>query len=91
MLLLHVLRPALPPALTVIALQFGFLLGGAVVTESVFARQGLGKLAIEAILWRDLPVVQGVVVFGALAYTLINLAADLVQAWLNPRLQEELA
>jgi ABC-type dipeptide/oligopeptide/nickel transport system permease component len=77
--------------LTVIALQIGFLLGGAVVTESVFARQGLGKLAIEAIEWRDLPVVQGVVVFGALAYTLVNLVADLVQAWLNPRLREELA
>jgi peptide/nickel transport system permease protein len=90
-LLLHVLRPALPPALTVIALQIGFLLGGAVITESVFARQGLGKLAIEAIKWRDLPVVQGVVVFGALSYTLVNLASDLVQAWLNPRLREELA
>jgi ABC-type dipeptide/oligopeptide/nickel transport system permease component len=89
-LLLHVLRPALPMAFTVIALQFGFLLGGAVVTESVFARQGLGKLAVEAIVWRDLPVVRGVVVFGALAYTLVNLAADLVQAWLNPRLREEL-
>lgn len=90
-LLLHVLRPALAPALTVIALQLGFLLGGAVVTESVFARQGLGKLAVEAIVWRDLPVVQGVVVFGALVYTLVNLAADLIQAWLNPRLQEGLA
>jgi peptide/nickel transport system permease protein len=89
--LVHVLRPALAPAITVVALQLGFLLGGAVVTESVFARQGLGRLAIEAILWRDLPVVRGVVVFGALAYILTNLAADLMQIWLDPRLREALA
>jgi peptide/nickel transport system permease protein len=90
-LLVHVLRPALPTALTIVALQFGFLLGGAVITESVFARQGLGKLAVEAIVWRDMPVVRGVIVFGALVYVLINLAADLAQAWLIPRLREELA
>jgi peptide/nickel transport system permease protein len=90
-LFLHVLRPALPVALTVVALQFGFLLGGAVITESVFARQGLGKLIVEAIEWRDLPVVRGVVVFGALSYTLVNLAADVLQAWLNPRMREDLA
>ena len=89
-LFVHVLRSALAPALTVTALQFGFLLGGAVVTESVFARRGLGKLAVEAITWRDLPVVRGVVVFGALAYVLVNLAADIAQAWLDPRLREEL-
>jgi ABC-type dipeptide/oligopeptide/nickel transport system permease component len=89
--LVHVLRPALPTALTIVALQFGFLLGGAVITESVFARRGLGKLAVEAIIWRDLPVVRGVIVFGALAYVLVNLAADLAQAWLAPRLREELA
>jgi ABC-type dipeptide/oligopeptide/nickel transport system permease component len=89
--LVHVLRPALPTALTIVALQFGFLLSGAVITESVFARQGLGKLAVEAIVWRDLPVVRGVIVFGALAYVLVNLAADLAQAWLTPRLREELA
>jgi len=85
----HVLRAALAPALTVVALQFGFLLGGAVVTESVFARAGLGKLAVQAILWRDLPVVRGVVVFAALAYVLVNLVADLAQVWLEPRLREE--
>jgi len=90
-LFVHVLRSALAPALTVLALQFGFLLGGAVVTESVFARRGLGKLAVEAIVWRDLPVVRGVVVFGALAYVVVNLASDLAQAWLDPRLREELA
>ena len=90
-LCVHVLRAALAPALTVVALQLGFLLGGAVVTESVFARRGLGKLAVEAIVWRDLPVVRGVVVCGAIAYVLANLAADLAQAWLDPRLREGLA
>jgi ABC-type dipeptide/oligopeptide/nickel transport system permease component len=90
-LLVHVLRPALAPALTVVALQFGFLLGGAVVTESVFARQGLGRLAIEAIMWRDLPVVRGVVILGAVVYVTVNLLADLFQVWLDPRLQDELA
>lgn len=85
----HVLRAALAPALTVVALQFGFLLGGAVVTESVFARAGLGKLAVQAILWRDLPVVRGIVVFAALVYVFVNLIADLAQVWLDPRLREE--
>ncbi|RME73702.1 MAG: ABC transporter permease [Chloroflexi bacterium] len=89
-LLSHVLRPAMAPALTVIALQFGFLLGGAVVTESVFARQGLGRLAVEAILWRDLPVVRGVVLLSAAVYVLVNLLADLLQVWLNPRLRDTL-
>lgn len=86
----HVLPAAVGPALTVAALQFGFLLGGAVITESVFARRGLGRLAVEAIVWRDLPVVRGVVLVGALAYVLVNLAADLAQARLDPRLREDL-
>jgi peptide/nickel transport system permease protein len=87
-IIVHVLRSALPSTLTVIALQFGFLLGGAVVTESVFSRRGLGKLAIEAISWQDLPVVRGVVVCGALAYVLVNFLADVAQAWLDPRIRE---
>ncbi|MCS7178074.1 MAG: ABC transporter permease [Anaerolineae bacterium] len=87
-LLVHVLRPALGPAVAVVALQLGFLLSGAVVTESVFARQGLGRLAVQAILWRDLPVVRGVVLVGALAYLLTGLLADLIQVWLDPRLRQ---
>jgi peptide/nickel transport system permease protein len=87
--LVHVLRPALAPALTVVALQAGFLLGGAVVTETVFARRGLGTLALEAIVWRDMPVVRAVVVCGALAYVLVNLLADLARMWLDPRLRDE--
>ncbi|MEE8392404.1 MAG: ABC transporter permease [Anaerolineae bacterium] len=89
-ILVHVLRSALAPALVVVSLQFGFLLGGAVLTESVFTRRGLGKLAVEAVVWRDLPVVRGVVVLGVLTYVLVNLAADLAQAWLDPRLREEM-
>jgi len=84
-LFLHVMRPALSTVPTIVALQVGFLLGGAVITESVFTRQGLGQLAVEAIRWRDLPVVRGVVVFSAAAYVAVNLAADLAELWLDPR------
>ncbi|RLC99206.1 MAG: glutathione ABC transporter permease GsiC [Chloroflexi bacterium] len=90
-LIVHVLRLALPPTLTVVALQLGFLLSGAVVTESVFSRRGLGKLAVEAIVWRDLPVIRGVVLFGAVAYVLVNLTVDVIQIWLDPRLQDGLS
>ena len=89
-LLLHVLRPALGPAVAVAGLQFGFLLSGAVVTESVFARRGLGRLALEAILTKDIPVVRGIVLVSAVAYILVNLIADLILTWLDPRLQAEI-
>ena len=84
----HVWPMALPPVLAVIALQFGFLLGGAAVTEAVFARQGLGRLVVEAVLSQDLPVVQGVVLLSATAYSLVNLAADALQWLLDPRVRE---
>jgi peptide/nickel transport system permease protein len=84
----HIARVALPDVLTMLALQIGFLLGGTVITESVFARRGLGRVAVEAVLSQDLPVVQGVVLLAALVYTLANLAADLSQLWLDPRLRE---
>ncbi len=87
-LVVHVLRVALGPAVAVTALQFGFLLGGAVVTESVFARRGLGRLLLGAIVSRDMPVVRGVVLVGALSYVLVNLLGDAVQAWLDPRLRD---
>jgi len=89
-LFVHVLRNALGPALAVTALQFGFMLSGAVVTESVFARSGLGKLVVQAIVWRDLPVVRGVMLVAALAFVLTSLAADLARGWLDPRLREGL-
>lgn len=85
----HVLRNALGPALAVTALQFGFLLSGAVVTESVFARRGLGSLTVQAIIWQDLPVVRGMMVVGALAFVATSLAADVARAWADPRLREQ--
>jgi peptide/nickel transport system permease protein/oligopeptide transport system permease protein len=81
----HAIPIMLPPVLAMIALQFGFLLGGAAVTEAMFVRQGLGRLAVEAILAQDMPVVQGVVLLGAVTYTIVNLLADLAQWLLDPR------
>ncbi len=84
-LLHHVARNAVVPVLTVAGLQLGFLLGGTVVTETLFNRPGLGKLLVDAILWRDLPLVQGVALVVALTYVLANLAVDLAAGWLDPR------
>jgi peptide/nickel transport system permease protein len=84
----HVWPAALPPVLAVMALQFGFLLGGAAVTEAVFARQGLGRLVVEAVLSQDLPVVQGIVLLSAAVYSLVNLAADALQWLIDPRVRE---
>jgi ABC-type dipeptide/oligopeptide/nickel transport system permease component len=84
-LLRHAGRNALIPLLTISGLQLSFLLGGTVVTETLFSRPGLGRLLVDAILWRDLPVVQGVALVTAGFYVLINLAVDLVAGWLNPQ------
>ncbi len=87
MLFRHALRNALIPVVTVAGLQFGFLLGGTVVTETVFARQGLGRVAVEAIIYKDLPVVQGIVLFVAVIYMLVNLIVDICYAFLDPRIR----
>ncbi len=84
-ILRHVLRASLLPAVTVIALQAGFLLGGVVITESLFVRPGIGRVLLNATLQQDYPVVQGVVVLGAVVYTLLNAAADLCYRLLDPR------
>jgi peptide/nickel transport system permease protein len=89
LLLRHVLKNALIPVVTIVGLQFGGLLGGSVIIENVFARQGMGRLAVEAILTRDIPVVQGVVLVSGIAYALINLLVDLVCAALDPRIRYE--
>jgi ABC-type dipeptide/oligopeptide/nickel transport system permease component len=86
-LIRHGLQVGLLPAINVVALQSGYLLGGAVVTESVFARQGLGRLLVSAVLRKDLPIVQGVVLLSALAYSMLNLLADLTHAWFDPRVR----
>jgi peptide/nickel transport system permease protein len=86
-LLRHVLRAVLPPAITVIALQAGVLLSGTVITESLFLRAGIGKLLMERVLLQDYPVVQGVVILSAAAYTLLNIGANVLYVWLDPRLR----
>lgn len=86
-ILRHALRNALIPVVTIVGLQFGGLLSGAVIIETVFARRGIGRLAAEAVLRRDFPMVQGTILFAALAYVLINLIIDLSYAWLDPRIK----
>ena len=82
----HGLKNALIPIVTVIGLQFGWLLGGAVLTETVFAWPGVGRLLVDAILRRDYPIVQGTVMLLALLFVLINLVVDIVYAFLDPRI-----
>lgn len=84
----HALRNALIPIVTLIGLQIGFLLGGAVVTETMFSWPGVGRLAVGAILSRDFPVAQGAIIVLALAFLLINLAVDVLYAFLDPRVQK---
>ena len=81
----HALRNGLVPVLTILGIQFGSMLSGAVVTETVFSRPGLGRLVVSAILWKDYPLVQGIVLFMATTYVLVNLLVDVSVAWLDPR------
>lgn len=83
----HALRNALIPVLTVIGLQLGVLLGGTIIIEQIFALPGLGRLMVESVGLRDYPMVQGVVVFLAFAYVVVNLLVDLSYAWLDPRIR----
>ncbi len=85
----HGLENALIPIITVIGVQAGYLLGGAVLTETVFAWPGVGTLMVQGILARDFPLVQGCVLVVALSFVLINLAVDLLYAWLDPRIHYE--
>jgi peptide/nickel transport system permease protein len=85
-ILKHALRNAFIPIITVIGLQFGSLLGGAVLTETVFAWPGIGRLIVDSILARDYPVVQGVVLIFALLYILVNLIVDILYAYIDPRI-----
>jgi ABC-type dipeptide/oligopeptide/nickel transport system permease component len=83
----HALRNALAPVLTVAALQLGSLLTGAILTETIFAWPGLGRLLVQAIAHRDYPLVQGAVLLIAATYVAVNLAADLVHGALDPRVR----
>ncbi|EWG09981.1 ABC transporter permease [Cytobacillus firmus] len=84
----HAFRNALIPVVTIVGLQFGNLLGGAIVTETVFAWPGIGRLVITAISQRDFPVVQGCVLMIALIFALINLIVDILYAIINPKIQQ---
>ncbi|MCC6935276.1 MAG: ABC transporter permease [Thermomicrobiales bacterium] len=83
----HALRNAMIPTITILGLQFGQLLAGTVVIETVFGRPGIGRLIVAAILEKDFPLVQGIVLFIALAYVLINLFVDVLYAVLDPRIR----
>ena len=86
-LFLHALKNAAVPIVTVIGIGVALLIGGAVVTESVFAIPGLGRLTIDAIVRRDYPVIQGIVLMFSFIYVLVNLAVDLIYTALDPRIQ----
>lgn len=83
----HALKNALIPTVTMLGLQLGGLLGGAVVTETIFSRPGLGRLAVDAIGNRDFPLIQGTVLFAAMTYVLVNLAVDALYAAIDPRIR----
>ena len=85
--LIHVLRNALIPVVTVIGMQFAGMLGGTVFIESIFARPGIGRFAVNAVAARDYPQVQGVVLFAATIYVVLNLVVDLLYGVLDPRIR----
>lgn len=83
----HTLRNALLPIVTIMGIQFGVMMGGAVIMESIFLLPGLGRTLFLAITMRDYPLLQGIVMFLSVSYLAINLAVDLLYAWLDPRIR----
>jgi peptide/nickel transport system permease protein len=83
----HALKNALTPVITILGLQFGALLSGSIITETIFSWPGIGRLVIQAVNQRDYPVVQGCVLFIALCYVLVNLATDLLYGVADPRIR----
>jgi ABC-type dipeptide/oligopeptide/nickel transport system permease component len=83
----HILRNAMIPIVTFLGLLFAGLIGGAVFIESVFARPGLGRFAIQAISARDMPQIQGIVLFGAALYVIMNLIVDILYSIIDPRIR----
>jgi len=82
----HALPNAMIPILTIISMQFGMLLGGSIITEAIFSISGVGRLMLEAINMRDYPIIQGGVLFISVAFCLINLAVDILYAFVDPRI-----
>jgi ABC-type dipeptide/oligopeptide/nickel transport system permease component len=85
----HAVRNALIPVITVMGIQFGYLLSGSVLTETVFAWPGVGRLMVQSIYMRDYPVVQGAILFVAINFALVNLLVDVLYGYINPRLRVE--
>ena len=85
----HMLKNALIPIVTVVGLNFGTLLGGSVLTESIFSWPGVGRFVVESISYKDTPAVLGSVVTLAILFTLVNLVVDLLYAFLDPRIKSE--
>jgi peptide/nickel transport system permease protein len=83
----HALKNALSPAVTVIGIQFGYLLGGTLIIEQIFSLPGIGQYVLQAISEKDLPVIQGVVLVTATAFVLINLIVDVIYGYLNPKIR----
>ena len=88
-MLRHALKNAFLPIITVIGLQLGLLLGGAILTETIFSWPGLGRLVVDRILYRDYPTVQGGVLVIALIFVVVNLLVDISYAYLDPRIHYE--
>jgi len=86
-ILQHALKNAFLPILTVIGLNFGLLLGGAVMTETIFSWPGLGRYVVDSLLARDYPAVQGCILFFAVIMVLVNLVVDILYFYLDPRLR----
>jgi peptide/nickel transport system permease protein len=83
----HAFRNALIPILTILGLQFGTLLAGTIVTESIFSWPGIGRLSVQAIEARDYPLLQGCILLIAVSYVVVNLLTDLVYAFVDPRVR----
>jgi ABC-type dipeptide/oligopeptide/nickel transport system permease component len=83
----HAFRNSLVPVVTIVGLQFGSLLTGAIITETIFSWPGVGRLLIQSINFRDYPMVQGCILLIAITYVMVNLVTDLVYAWLDPRIR----
>jgi ABC-type dipeptide/oligopeptide/nickel transport system permease component len=90
-ILKHALRNALIPPVTLLGIQFALLIGGAVVTENVFARPGLGTMLVDAVLTKDMPLVQALIVYKTAAYVVINAVIDVIYGVIDPRVRMERA
>jgi len=86
----HGLVNALVPVVTVIGLDLSSYLNGSVIVETIFDLPGIGRFAMDAILQRDYPIIQGVVLLGAFVFIMVNLCIDLFYAWINPKIRDEM-